>query len=271
MAGKDYAALAKQRIQRPGQSDRMPRLLIYSRNKKGKTHFCATAPNVLILDPEDGTIEETTAPRWPIDKWEDINDAYSFLRTGKHEYEWVALDGITRMHNMAIRWVMNQAQEQSLDSKPVQIGKQHYGRANEMMRGVFQNFHALRNMGVIFTAQEKMITVTEMDEMDDEDANTVGHQFVVDLSPGARSAVNAIVDLTGRLYVVKASPDEPFIRKVKRGGKTVTEEYTRQRRLMIGPDDMYETGYRSKHVLPDYIKNPTVTRVVRAIKEGVTK
>jgi hypothetical protein len=32
---KNYAAIAKAKITRPGASERMPRVLVYGRNKKG--------------------------------------------------------------------------------------------------------------------------------------------------------------------------------------------------------------------------------------------
>jgi hypothetical protein len=263
---KDYTAIASQRIIHPGTGEaRMPRILVYGRNKKGKSRFACTAPNVLVLDPDDNP--NLSADRWPIDRWDDINEAYSFLRSGKHQYEWVALDGITRMHNMALRWVMRQAEERNLDSQPVQTGIQHYGRANEMIRGVIHNFHAMRNLGIIFTAQERVVGVTELDDLDDDDATPASYQFIADLSPRARTALNAVVDLTGRIYVVKGE----FTRKVRRKGEVVVEEYTRERRLWIGPEEQYETGYRSDHVLPDFIPNPTVVRVVRAMREGVVK
>jgi hypothetical protein len=263
---KDYAAIAAKRIRRPGEPPRAPRILVYGRNKKGKTTFAETAPNVLSLDPDDQPTA-TKAHLWPIESWPDVNEAYQFIRSGKHEYEWVNLDGITRLHNMALRWVMKQAEERNLDSQPVQTGIQHYGRANEMIKGMLHNFHSLRQIGLVITAQERVVGVTELDEMDDDDATPASFQFIVDLSARARSTLNAMVDLTGRIYVVKGE----FTRKVRRGGEVVTEEYTRQRRLWISPEDQYETGYRSDHVLPDYIENPTIAKVVRAMREGVVK
>lgn len=265
---KDYSAIARRVVRNPGD-ERAPRILVYGRNKKGKTHFGNTAPNVFVIDADDQP--EAFKPTWTINKWDDMNDIYLYLRGGDHPYEWISMDGLTRIYQYALKWVMNAAQEADITGKPVQVGKQHYGRANQKFQGMLDNFHSLRNMGIVFTAQEKMVGVNEMDDMDDEDATPVTYQYIVDLPKGARSAINAIVDMTGRIYVVKASPEDPFTRKIRRNGEVVVEEYLRERRLLIGPDEMYETGYRSKHVLPDFIKNPTVAKVVRAMKEGVVK
>jgi hypothetical protein len=268
-AKKNYSEIARKTIRQPGD-ERAPRLLIYGRNKKGKTRFGNTAPKVLVLDPDDQP--KALRDLWHIRKWDDMNDAFLFLRSGDHPYEWISMDGLTKIYQRALKWVMHQAEEANISNQPIQVGKQHYGRANQKFQDMLDNFHSLRHMGIVFTAQEKMVGVDSMDSMEDDDeATPVTYQYIVDLPKGARSAINAIVDLTGRIYVVRASPEEPFIRKFKRNGEVVVEESTRQRRLLIGPDDMYETGYRSEHVLPDFIPNPTVANVVRAMKEGVIK
>lgn len=260
---KDYAAIAANKITTPRELKEKPkpkRLLIYSRNKKGKTTLCASAPNVIIADPEEGGVylEKANPALYPIEKWEDIDEFYNFLKLGKHEYEWAAIDGLTRMHNMALKWVMNQAQEASLDSKPIQVDKRYYGQANEMLKGMMWNFHSLK-MNVIYTAQERMEQPYEGEE--DEDYESSAASYVPDLPKGARSAINAIVDVIGRLYVVKANV------KVKRGG--VVEEVVRpQRRLWIGTSNQYDTGARSDFKLPDYIKNPTIPMITELMKSG---
>jgi hypothetical protein len=142
MPGKDYAAIARSKITRPG-TGRMPRYLIYGRNKKGKTRFCATAPNGLILDPEDGTIAEKKLDPdvWPITQWTDLDEVYHAVKggvksskTGK-PYEWVSLDGMTRMLAMAVDFVMNQQLEKDLTKKPTDIDTRRlYGRANQMIQ-----------------------------------------------------------------------------------------------------------------------------------------
>lgn len=277
MATKDYVAIAAQRITQPTQSSRKPRILVYGRNKKGKTRLCTTAPNVLIIDPEAGTDEEKRANPdvWPVDGWDDLNDPYQFLRLGpekavsprtKQPYQWVALDGITRMHNMALRWVMNQEEERNLERKPNQVGKQDYGRANEMVKGLLHNFHSLRHLGIIITAQERMREVEASGE-EDEDADIASYVFVPDVSNGARSSLNGIVDVIGRLYIVRGEFPKQFKR---RGSDEVVTKMVDgvHRRLWIGPHNSYDTGYRSGFTLPDYISEPTVPRLIQVMREG---
>lgn len=271
MAKRDYAALAASRIHQVGSTKggppRKPRLLVYGRNKKGKTRFCSTAPNVLILDPEDGTAYEKAAkPKvWPVDKWDDVVDCYHYLKSGKHNYEWVALDAFTKTYNILLHWLMKvKTDEVNLEDVPKSVRIQSYGQANEMVKGMLHNFHTLTNIGLIITAQERIVDVATMDDIDDDEASSISYQVIPDVPKGARSALNAIVDLTGRLYVVQGD----FTRRVKRDGKVIELEENRQRRLWVGVDDRYETGYRSEFVLPDFLENPTVRSVTRAMKEG---
>lgn len=274
-ARKDYAAIAASKIRQPAQTKRRkPRFLVYGRNKKGKTRFCATAPNVLILDPETGTEEEVKLnPNvWPLESWDDVNDAYMFLKGGgkspitKEPYEWVAIDGGTRLSNMSLRWVMNQEEERNLDRKPNQVGKQDYGRSGEMFKGMLLNFHSLYHIGLIITCQERMIEVQETGE-EDEDADSAAAMFVPDLPKGARSHVNSMVDVIGRIYTVNGT----FKRRFKKRDSdeyVVKEVEGIQRRLWIGPHASYDTGYRSRYNLPSYIPDPTVPALVQAMREG---
>jgi hypothetical protein len=266
---KDYAAIAASKITTPreisakAKADGKPkpkRILIYSRNKKGKTTLCASAPNVIISDPEEGGVylEKINPQLYPIEKWEDIDEFYNYLKLGKHPYEWAAIDGLTKMHNMALKFVMNQVQEASLSNKPVQVDKRFYGQANEMLKGMMWNFHSLK-MNVIFTAQERMEAPYEGEE--DEDYEEAAASYVPDLPKGARSAINSIVDVIGRLYVVKADV------KIKRNG--VVEEVVRpQRRLWIGTSNQYDTGARSDFKLPDFVKSPTIPMLVELLDNG---
>jgi hypothetical protein len=258
---KDYQAIAAARIRKPSEAKaKPPRILIYSRNKKGKTTFCASAPNVLIVDPEDGTKHQKKRDPnvWPITDWAEMDDIYNYLRLGGHGYEWVALDPTTRIHGFSLKFVMGMAQERSLDTKPVLVQKQHYGQAGELTKELLWKFHQLP-MGVIYTAQERQIEGSSGDE--DEDSEEMPAMYVPDLPKGARAAVNSIVDVIGRLYTVKTEV------KVKTSSGIRDKEVI-QRRLWLSPSPQYDTGYRSDFVLPDYVKNPTVPRLVELMANG---
>lgn len=263
---KDYSALARKRITTPADlaksngGVRSPSVLVYSRNKKGKTRFCLTAGRgkVLVVDPEHGTDRFIkAAPHvWHLQSWEETDDIYKFLRSGDHPYEWVAFDGLTRISNMALRYVMRRAEEADLSQrKPGTVTQRDYGNAGELMKGLFYNFHTLP-LGVIYTAQERQIEVGNNDDEDDE-VEAADVQYVPDLPKGVRSAVNSIVDVIGRVYTVKVPGED---------GNSVV-----RRRLWLAPSVSYDTGARSEYKLPDYLENPTVPRLVRLIEEGKVK
>lgn len=247
----DYNAIAKQRITRPADKKRYPKFLIYARNKKGKSTFCLSAgvENVLFLDPENGTDEmRTSNPHvWHIEKWEDLDDAFNFIKYGDHNYKWVAVDGLTKISNMALKYVMKLQEEKSLDRIPGFVQQRDYGKAGELMKDLINRLHKL-DLGVIFTAHERMEEAIDSEE--DEDAEAGDALYIADLPRGVRGAINSVVDVIGRLYVIKNDD-----------GKAV-------RRLWIGESLKYDTGYRSDHVLPDMLRNPTVPRLTRLIRTG---
>lgn len=274
---KDYKAIARAKIARPG-TGRMPRYLVYGRNKKGKTRFCATAPDVLIADPEDGTTAETKLDPdvWAVTEWADLDDIYQAVKGGivspktGRPYKWIALDGMTRMLSMAIDFVSRQQAEKDITRQPTQTDQRTYGQANRMIETMLHNFHSLRNVGLVITAQERVVEIENMEDLgEDDDATPAAYMYVPDLTKGARAPLNQVVDVIGRIYVVRG--DFEIKRAVMREGKRVvkTVETKSQRRLYIGPHEMYDTGIRTGFEgLPDFIKEPTVASLTRAMREG---
>lgn len=270
---KDYLAIARQKVYTPSMKPPKWRFLIYSRNKKGKTTFCMSAgkPNVLIADPEYGVDKyvKTDPYVWPITKWEDTQDLWGALRTGQlspkilglgpeeEPFKWVALDGMTKINNYALRYIMSLGETTNLDRKPGIVDRRDYNKSGELIKELVLKFDAL-DMGVIYTAQERMIT-TSNDGADEDETAEASTFFVADLPAGARGTVNSVVDVIGRLYVRKVE----F--KRKGGGDTVTKN---QRRLWLDNHPMYDTGGRSDYELPEFIKNPTVPLLVETMLNG---
>lgn len=245
-------------IRKPGA--RPFRFLIYGRNKIGKTTLAATAPGrVLILDPEGGAeLLDDSIDLWPVPNWAKLVEAYKFLQAGDHGYDWVVVDGLTKIANGSLRYVMKQQEERNLDRIPGFVEQRDYGKSGELIKGMLYNLHALP-IGVIYTAQDRMDSgAWDLDEDDDAEAPEV--RFVPDLPKGVRSAVNQIVDCIGRIYTVKVEGEKD--------GKVIKG---RQRRLWIGPTDQYDTGYRLRRGAPkppDFIKGPTIPKLMAALDPG---
>ena len=144
MAEKDYLALARTNAHRPSTKKSYRKIAVYARNKKGKTRLLLTAgvDNILVVDPERGTdlMKHLDPFVWPVDRWEDLQDVYGALRTGKLSpnhikqgesstpFKWVGVDGLTRMNNMALKYVMKVQEELDLDRHPGMVAQRDYGK-----------------------------------------------------------------------------------------------------------------------------------------------
>lgn len=273
MADKDYLAIAKRRVHRPSKLESFRCIFAYSRNKKGKTRFGLSAgrDDTIVLDPEKGTDTMKTIDPfvWPIEKWADMQEAYGALRTGKLSpnffqqgesstpFKWVSVDGLTRMNNMALRYVMSRQEERDLDRQPGFVQRHDYGKSGELMKQMLANFHSLK-MNVVLTAQERMRENKAFGEAEEDDEESSSYLMVPDLPDAVKSAVNSIVEVIGRIYTTTIIPTKG----VHKGEEVI------QRRLWIGIHDRYDTGYRSDFDLPNMIRNPTLPKLVAAMLEG---
>lgn len=273
VANKDYLAIAKKKIVRAKDVKKYPKILIYARKKVGKTTLALTAAEpdkVIVIDPEEGAVYKTkTNPYiWPIETWSDMEDVYGALRTGKltpnhlkqgessTPFIWAIPDGMTRINNFALHHVRREQEERNLDRIPGIIDRRDYNKSGELMKQMLANFETLR-MGVIYTAHERIKTASYDEDNEDEDTVATDVYYVPDLPDGVRNSINSLVDVIGRLYIVRV--DDP-----KNEGKKKA-----YRRLHIGPSDSYDTGYRSEYSLPDILKAPSIPKLMQAI-EGST-
>lgn len=211
--------------------------------------------NTLILDPEHGTdrMKVKNPHVWHIERWEDMDEAYNFLRSGKHSYTWIGVDGLTKLSNMSLKYTMRLQEERSIDRIPGQVQQRDYGKAGEVMKTMLTNFNNLA-YGVVYTSQERANEAADSEE--DEDIESETMEYVPDLPKGVRGYVNSMVDVVGRLYVAK-------IDSSKNPGTMIA-----QRRLWLGESLKYDTGYRSDFVLPDMLKMPTIPKLVALMDEG---
>jgi hypothetical protein len=264
---KDYAKIAAEAMYRPADRQRSPRFLIYSRNKKGKTYFSLSAGigKTLVIDPEKGADEmKRKNPHvWPVRKWGDIDEVYEFVRHVNkcpfkgcefgegHPFDWISVDGLTKMNNMALKHVMKLMEERSLDRIPGMVNQKDYGKSGELMKEMMNKFHYLPQ-GIVFTAQERQMEAYDSEEDEDYEDNSAW--YVPDVPKAVKGAANSIVDVIGRLYVVRIESD--------------TDKPKAERRLWVGDSAKYDTGYRSDFVLPDTIRSPTIPKLVSLMRTG---
>lgn len=260
---KDYDKIAKEKITKPSKKQAKRRFLIYARKKKGKSTLAQTANElggkhkVLMVDPEEGTdwMKIKDPDVWHVERWEDMDDVLGFIRKGNHDYTYVAIDGMTKINHMALRFIMKMEEDARIDRRPGIVDRRDYNKSGELVKDLMLRIDAL-NIGVIYTAQERMYTAGDDDDDELAEASTF---YVPDLPQGVRGELNSLVDVIGRLYVVNVD----F--KNKKSGETVTKP---QRRLWIGHHPSYDTGFRSEFELPDMVKNPTIPKLIKLIDEG---
>lgn len=267
MAEPNYLALARTKATTAKSRKSYRRLAIYARNKKGKSRLLTTVgrDNMLIIDPEDGTalMKHFDPFVWPITQWPDMQEVYGALRTGKLSpnhikqgesstpFAWAGVDGLTKLNNMALKYVRSVEELINLDRQPGFVQQRDYGKSGDLMKQMILNFCSLP-MNVVFTMQEKMITTGNSFD-DDEDAGDTDEFYVPDLPNAVRGMVNSQAEVIGRLYVVTVEGKDGPVK---------------QRRLQIGLHEKYDTGYRSDYSLPDMIKRPTLPKLVALMEEG---
>lgn len=228
------------------------KMLVYGRNKQGKTRFAATAPAPLLIDVNEkgsksGRDVGPDAKVFPVAAWEDLTHVMWYLRKGNHEYESVIIDTITNMQHLCMRHVLGEAEDRDPNRPPSMPDRRAWGQLSELMKPLIYDFRNLP-MHVIFIAQERNI--------DDEETGTT--ERVPDLSPGVRGVAMGAVDIIGRIY-------QKEVRTVDKKKKKTKSDW--EARMLVGPHDEYGTGGRTI-ALGRIIRKPNIPDILEALDEG---
>jgi hypothetical protein len=229
------------------------RALIYGRSGAGKTRLASTAPNVLLIDVnEQGTdsVRRDYDPDvYPVEFWTDLDDAYWYLAQGDHSYESVAIDGITGMQNLCMKFVLGDEASRDASRDPDMPSRAVWGKVGELMKTQITNFRNLP-MNVIFTAlQRKMVT-------GDEDDETEEVFYSPACSPSISGHLEAAVGMIGYLHTAEV------LAKKQEGQKKRAR--TTRTRLIVGASDRYLTKDRY-HIGAPHVDAPNVTELLELI------
>lgn len=202
------------------------KVLVYGRNKTGKTVFASTAEDVLLIDvDEEGSRSaHHGAHVLEVRTFDEVAAAYWYLKAGNHPYKAVAIDTITALHAAAMRKVLGEAEDRDPTRETATPDRRIWGRANQLVNNLVMDFRNLP-MHVIFLSQERVIE----DEDTDEPA-----LHTVNLPAGARGTALGAVGLIGRIFLKEV--------KIKKGPKKGKTKWTAI--LLVGPHEMYDTGNR---------------------------
>lgn len=185
----------------------------------------------------------------PIVRWEEFDEAYKMLFKGEHPWNWVAIDTITAVQELAKRRSMKD-READLSQDAHLITMQDWGKIGQLNGELIYKLRTLK-MHTIILAQER--------KRDSNDGS--GSEFQPDVSPATLSSLFPSLHLVGRLYVAQVDNEDG------------TTHY--ERRLRVGPHQMYTTKARSVpgRELPAVIREPSLAQILAYMmgKEGVAK
>lgn len=169
---------------------------VYGPNGSGKTRFAASGPKCLIVDiNEEGTRstagQHTGAKKIEVGSWPDIGHIYWMLRAlidkGKNPFQTLALDTTTAMNDLALSFVLDEADERDPGRERRMPDKRHYGRAGELVKGMLMAYRNLP-MHVVLTAQVRAIK-------DDDTGEVLEYAF--GLPAGSRAVATGAVSVLG--------------------------------------------------------------------------
>ena len=250
---------AEEKVLDVGDDFEFLKILVYGKPKRGKTTFGATGPKPIIIDcNEKGTLSVRNfddVKVFRVDTWTDIDLAYWYLHSGKHDRETVVIDTVTSLAQLCMKFVLGDEASRDPTKDPDMPSKREWGKVGELMKTVILNFRNLP-MNVVFLAQERR------GFSDDEDD---APEVFPEISPSVRSALTPAVDIIGRLFVKEV---------VEKGGEGDKETKTKvmERRLLIGAHEIYTTGDRSESGLPSVIRLPkrsdNLARLIERIRNS---
>lgn len=160
-------------------------ILIYGDTGTGKTILTGQLPGkVLVLSSEGGTIVikrymqrmgQNDAKRfkvWPIRRWDDLEDAYTYLRDGgADDWDWIAIDSLTSLQHRALRAAMETAVKRNPEKRDIDLpDKGEHQKHQNATKRMVQDFNELP-VNVLWLAQSMY--------REDRDGNEIVLPFVM--------------------------------------------------------------------------------------------
>jgi len=242
------------RIKRTSEFAHNQNILVYGIPGARKTRFCATAPNVLILDiNEEGTDSVRRDPNphaIRVYNWEDFLDIYWFAHSGDHEFKTFAIDGVTGLQGLCMGFVLGERHDLDASRDPDMPSRQAWGKVGKLMRDQITNWRNLP-YNTIFTATERSRDLDEEGGDDDEVARQIGPNVSPSIGSALQQAVGTIGRMVKREVIVKNKKTEVTRREVRS-------------RMVVGDSPRYISKDRNG-VFGEYIDAPNFTDMLEKI------
>jgi hypothetical protein len=138
------------------------KVVLYGPPGSGKTTAAATWPKPLFLSAESGllSIRDKAIDVWTIDKWEDLEGAFAYLKHEKHEYLSVVIDSLTEVQKKLNEYIVRAFPNVKRGYTDL-VSESDWGANIDKMRKLCRAFRDLP-MNVVF------ITLNQDKEIDGE-------------------------------------------------------------------------------------------------------
>ncbi len=244
----------KAKIKRASEIDDPFKVLLYGRPGKKKTRTLATLPNVLLVDVNDRGTRSTKRDLDPnvyiADTFREVfDDVYWYMAEGDHGFESVAIDGVTGLQNLAMRYILEDDALRDASRDPHTSSRGTWGTVNELVKDCITRYRNLP-MHVGFSALERS---RDMAEDDDDESQII---IAPAVSPGTAGHLEAAVGTIGHMTVRKVVTGK--------GKKKTTVVRTFMR---VGPSERYITKDRDG-LFGDIVKDPHLGKMIEQIEGG---
>lgn len=124
--------------------------VLYGPPGSGKTTMGATFPDVLFLSAESGllSVRDRDIDVWTIETWEDLEEAFLYLKTEKHQYRSVVIDSLTEVQKKLHEYIIRKFPAKRRDYEDL-MSQSDWGYAIDRMRKMCRAFRDL-TMHVVF-------------------------------------------------------------------------------------------------------------------------
>lgn len=219
--------------------DESVNFLLYADSGVGKTVFSGGAG--LILGVEQGTVsakrQGSNAKLWPIKTWSDLQKAFAWLKKNPDAFDWVALDSITAMQQLALKWILEKeykAAGGAQSNRDIDIPQiQDHQKWQNMFKRFIKGFIDLP-VNVLFTALPLHVEDEEGMALVLPDLQGKGYQIAQWVC--AQMSVVGYMKLIRKKVGVDPKTEEPKLREVRRVyfQRTAAPHFAKDRYNVLG-------------------------------------